>query len=288
MALLDINPTVIRAPMPTQFQTLTVVSVVLALISMMWGIIDSRMVDGAFVWMKPLKFSLSFALLFVTLALVEMRMSASLRTGWTLKIIGWIMAAAFLSEMAYMIFQGAQAEASHFNMSTPFHEFMYTRVMAIGAVALVVCVAAIGWLVKRDATGQLSPALRESIWLGFLLTFVLTMITAGYLSVVGGHHVGVHPEGAPTLPLVGWSGVTGDLRPAHFFSLHAMQALPLLALWLGRRETVIPIRTVRLAALGYSGITIGVFAIAIAGLPLVPLAYNGDGLRHISPEPQFF
>jgi hypothetical protein len=274
MALLDTNPTMIRAPMPTQFQTLTVVSVVLALISMMWGTIDSRMVDGAFVWMKPLKFSLSFAVLFATLAVVEVRMSKALRTGWALKIIGWVMAAAFLSEMAYMIFQGAQAEASHFNMSTPFHDFMYTRVMAIGAVALVVAVAVIGWLVKRDADAKLSPALREAIWVGFLMTFVLTMITAGYLSVVGGHHVGIHPEGAPTLPLVGWSGVTGDLRPAHFFALHAMQALPLMALWLDRRAggSSGAVGTIRLVALGYTGITLGVFAIAIAGLPLVPLA----------------
>ena len=137
------------------------------------------------------------------------------------------MAAAFLSEMAYMMYQAGRAEASHFNLSTPFNEFMYTVVMAAGAVALVASTAVIGWIVKRDKDADLSPAMREAIWLGFLLTFVLTMIVAGYLSATG-RFVGVHPEGAPTLPLlVGWSGVTGDLRPAHFASLHAMQALPL-------------------------------------------------------------
>ncbi|MEN0000011.1 MAG: hypothetical protein AAF940_03935 [Pseudomonadota bacterium] len=271
MAMLEM-PTHIEAQQkPTQFQTLTIVSIVLALISATWGILDPRMVDGAFVWMKPLKFSLSFALLFATLAIVENIMSAPLREGWVMRITGWVMATAFLAEMGYMIFQGAQAEASHFNMSTPFNEFMYTVVMAAGAVALVACVGVIGWLVKRDRKADISEPLRESIWLGFALSFVLTMIVAGYLSSAGGHHVGIHPEGAPTLPLMDWSGVTGDLRPAHFFSLHAMQVLPLLALWVERRDIGNPVMIIRLAAFGYAGLTLAVFAIALAGMPLIPL-----------------
>ncbi|MEM6460434.1 MAG: hypothetical protein AAF724_00800 [Pseudomonadota bacterium] len=271
MAMLDANLHPAHAHKPTQFQTLTVVSVVLALVNMTWGLIDTRMVDGAFVWMKPLKFSLSFILLFATLALVEKRLSERLRSGWLMLLIGWVMAAAFLSEMAYMMYQAARAEASHFNLSTPFNEFMYTVVMATGAVVLVACVGLIGWLVKRDRNAALTPTLRESIWLGFLLSFALTMIVAGYLSGTGGHHVGLHPEGAATFPLVGWSGVTGDLRPAHFFSLHAMQLVPLFALWVERRNFANPVKAIRLFAFGYAGLTLVVFAIALAGLPLIPL-----------------
>ena len=65
--------------------------------------------------------------------------------------------------------------------------------------------------------------------------------------------------------------MTGDLRPAHFASLHAMQALPLLALWLGRGDRSRSVRTVRLAALGYSALTLAIFAQALMGLPLIPL-----------------
>ena len=271
MSLLDANLLAVRAEAPTQFRTLTVVAIVLLGLSVLWGFVDPRLIDGVPVWMKPLKFALSFAVLFGTIALVEPRLTDRVRNGWPLRIVGWVMAAAFLSEMAYMMYQAGRAEPSHFNLSTPFNEFMYTVVMAVGAVALVAATAVIGWLVKRDTNADLSPALREAIWLGFLLTFVLTVIVAGYMSSGAGHFVGFHPAGAPTVPLFGWSGVTGDLRPAHFASLHAMQALPLLALWLDRRGHPSSVRTVRITAVGYAGVTMAVFAQALLEMPLIPL-----------------
>ncbi|MEO1678693.1 MAG: hypothetical protein AAFU80_11110 [Pseudomonadota bacterium] len=263
-------PTV-REDAPSQFVTLTVVALVLLALSTLWGFVDDRTIEGVAVWMKPFKFALSFAVFFATIALIERRLSDPVRNGWTLRILGWAMAAAFLSEMAYMMYQAGRAEASHFNMSTPFNEFMYTVVMAAGAVVLVAATALIGWVARRDANANLSPALREAIWLGFLLTFILTMIVAGYMSAGGTRLVGVHPEGAATLPFVGWSGVTGDLRPAHFASLHAMQVLPLLAMWLDRGGRTGSVLTIRFAALGYAALTLAVFVQALLGLPLIPL-----------------
>jgi hypothetical protein len=272
MSSLETNLPVVRASTPTQFTTLTIVAVVLSVLSLLWAFVDPRLIEGVPVYMKPLKFALSFTVLFGTLAWVETRLTDKTRDGWTLRITGWVMATAFLSEMAYMMYQAGRGEASHFNMSTPFTELMYTTVMAVGAVALVLCTAIIGWVVKRDQDAAFSPAMREAIWLGCLLTFVLTMIVAGYMSIVSTRFVGIHPDGAPTLPLVGWSGVTGDLRPAHFASLHAMQALPLLALWLGRSdERPDATRTIRIAALGYAVLTLAIFAQALMGLPLIPL-----------------
>jgi len=271
MSLLEASYAVDKPSSPSPFHTMTVVAIVLAGISILWSFADSRMVGDAAVWMKPLKFALSFALLFATISLVEARLSQQVRTGWAMQIVAWIMAAAFLSEMMYMMYQAARGEASHFNFSTPFNEFMYTVVMAGGAVALVACTGAIGWLALRDKQADFGPSLRQGIWLGFLLSFVLTMIVAGYMSGQSGHYVGLHPQGAPTLPLVGWSGVVGDLRPAHFLSLHAMQALPLLGLWLDRRGSQNGINTIRLAAVGYAAVTFAVFAQAVLGLPLIPL-----------------
>lgn len=271
MSLLEANLPAIRPAPPSQFQTLTVVALVFLGLSMAWGLVDMRQVDGAAVWMKPLKFSLSFAVLFGTIALIEPRLSGPVRDGWPLRVIGWVMAAAFLSEMGYMTYQAALGEASHFNLSTPFNRLMYETVMAGGAVALVLGIALIGWLVKRDAAADMGVGLRAGIFLGFAMTFVLTMVTAGYLSVNGGHFVGLHPDGAPVIPLFGWSGVTGDLRPAHFAALHAMQALPLVGLWLDRRGDARALRRVRLAALGYAALTLAVFAQAVAGLPVIPL-----------------
>lgn len=271
MSLLDANLPTVRDEAPSQFVTLTVVAIVLLGLSALWSFVDARAIEGVAVWMKPFKFALSFVVLFATVALIEPRLSDPVRQGWTLRVVGWVMAAAFLSEMAYMMYQAGRAEASHFNLSKPFNEFMYTVVMAAGAVVLVAATAVIGWVARRDAKASLSPALREAIWLGFLLTFILTMIVAGYMSAGSTRFVGVQPDGAATLPLVGWSGVTGDLRPAHFASLHAMQALPLLALWLERGGRAGSVRTIRIAALGYATATMAVFAQALMRLPLIPL-----------------
>ncbi|MDJ0992522.1 MAG: hypothetical protein QNI90_03045 [Dinoroseobacter sp.] len=271
MSLLDTNSPSIAQEAPSQFRVLAVVSVVLVALTVLWSFVDDRTIEGVAVWMKPLKFALSFAVLFATITLVETRLSPSVREGWPFRVIGWVMAAAFLSEMAYMMYQAGRAETSHFNVSTPFHRMMYEVVMAAGAVSLVAATAAIGWLVKRDKSADLSPAVREAIWLGFLLTFVLTMIVAVTMSFLGDRHVGVHPVGAPTLPLVGWSGVVGDLRPAHFASLHAMQVLPFLALLLERGEKTASVKTIRLAAIVYSGLTFAVFGQALMNIPLIPL-----------------
>lgn len=271
MSQLDANAATVNDDAPSQFHVLTVLSAVLAVLALLWALGDARTVDGAAVWMKPLKFALSFVLLFGTIALVERRLSEILRGGRALRVIGWIMAAAFLSEMAYMMYQGARAEPAHFNVSTPFHRIMYEGVMASGAVALVASVGAIGWLVRRDRAARLGDGLREGIWLGFGLAFMLTLVTAGYMSASGGHHVGLHPEGAATLPLFGWSGVTGDLRPAHFLALHSMQVLPLAGLWLDRRGRPDAVRGVRLAAGAYAALTLVVFGQAVAGLPLLRL-----------------
>ena len=51
-----------------------------------------------------------------------------------------------------------------------------------------------------------------------------------------------------------------------------MQALPLLALWVGRSgEHPRAIRTIRIAVLGDATATLAIFAQALMGLPLVPL-----------------
>lgn len=260
-----------RNALPRLTILLTGFSAVLLALYLILGAADPRLLDGVGVWVKPAKFAASFVLFFGTLAWLEPRLSPAWRDGRTLRLTLWVMAAAYLSEMAYMSAMAAQAQHSHFNLSTPFHAFMYTVVMAAGAVSLVAGAAVYGVVAARDRAASLSPGLRLGVVTGFVLTFALTMIVAGYMSNAGGHFVGTPTPGAPVLPLVGWSAQVGDLRPAHFLSIHAMQALPLIGLAADRLVPDAARRWVVISALGYSALTLGIFAQALAGQPLLAL-----------------
>jgi len=262
----------IPQPPVDMWRALTALSLATLGMLLLWAISgDARLVNGAPVWLKPAKFMLSFVVLFGTIALVADRMSPRFRDEWPMYLLGLSMAFAMIVEMAWIIRQSARGVDSHFNAATPLEAFMYYNVMAVGAVYLVIAVGAIGLLVKRDVATRMGPALHEGVWLGFATSFVLTLIVAGVMSGGTGPHVGVHPPGAPTVPLFGWSGVTGDLRPAHFLALHAMQAIPLLGLWLDKRVSLHGVRTVRIATVVWALMTAAVFAQAMAGRPLVPM-----------------
>ncbi|KQR76872.1 hypothetical protein [Rhizobium sp. Leaf341] len=260
-----------RAPSHAQMPALTCVALALLVLSLLWGMVESRALPGGDpVWLKPAKFALSFALTFGTLALVQARLSAGWAQSLTLRVTEAVMTAAFSLEMIYLTYQAARGEASHFNFSDAFHIQMY-QLMGVGAVLLMLGIGVFGIVVLRDRDVCLSPSLRLAIGVGFLLTLVLTLLTAGVLGANGGHLVGTPPSEATNWPLLGWSGTVGDLRPAHFLALHAMQALPLYVLWRERTAGPLSRRHVVVAALGWTALTLLVFVQALSGRPIFPL-----------------
>jgi len=257
----------VEAPAPRPLAVLAAFSAMLLTLILAWAAFDDRLLSGSPVWAKPMKFALSFTVLFATLAWFERRLSPGWRDGLILRGTVVVMAMAMLVEMGYMIVMAAQQQGSHFNLSTPFTIIMY-RIMGAGAVLLTAGVAIFGIAVLRDGEADVTPSLRLGIGWGCLLTFVLTLVTAGYMSSQG-THVGVAAAGSAVLPLTGWSATVGDIRPAHFLALHAMQALPLAGLWFDR----VGVAKSRMAwvAILYTVLTMAVFAQALAGLPLLRL-----------------
>ncbi len=251
-----------------QLWLLTAVSLGMMALGLIWALFETRLFQDSLVWIKPFKFALSIAVFFATLALAFDRLSpaAQARPLWP-----WVMgalAAAFWLEMIYITAQAAQGQASHFRVDTVFHNVMYS-LMALGALTLVLGTALIGWEMLQDRASRLGADMRFGIGVGFILSTILTLITAFTLGGNGGHFVGTPPAGAAVIPFFGWSAVVGDLRPSHFIALHAMQAIPLLAWAVAGRPRA------RAWIVGgsvlYTALTLALFGQALMGLPMLRL-----------------
>ena len=248
------------------FVQLAALSALLLIATLIWGQLDPRVLDGVPVWVKPAKFAVSFLVHFTTLAIIVALMSAENAELRIVAGVGWVLAAVFVAEMAYLIFQAAQAQHSHFNDTTSFHSMMYS-LMGVGAVILIALPVIIAWLAKSDIA--FGPATQSGIWWGAVISFVLTLVIGGYLGGNGSHFVGNQSNSELVLPFLGWSTEVGDLRPAHFLSLHALQVLPLIGLWADRTDH--GITTIWVAGFIYSALTIALFIQAVLGQPLIRL-----------------
>ena len=246
------------------FVQLTALCALLLITIVIWSQFDQRTLDGVAVWIKPAKFSVSFLVHFTTLTIIVALMSPENTALRIVAGVGWVLAAVFVAEMAYLIFQAAQVQHSHFNETTSFHSIMYS-LMGLGAVVLIALPVVIAWLAKGDIA--FGPATQSGIWWGAIISFVLTLVIGGYLGGNGSHFVGEQSNPELVLPFLGWSTEVGDLRPAHFLSLHALQVLPLIGLWADRTDH--GVTTIWVAGFIYSALTVALFIQALLGQPLV-------------------
>jgi hypothetical protein len=90
------------------------------------------------------------------------------------------------------------------------------------------------------------------------------------MTTAGAHSVG-GPDGAPGVPVTGWSREHGDLRVPHFIGLHAIQALALIAvgvrLW--RAPEAVRVRAVLAASASYASLFLVLLWEALRGQSVV-------------------
>lgn len=222
-----------------------------------WGL-DDRVLRGANVWIKPMKFSLSIAVLALTTAWFAGHLPDAQRRGRAMRWIVWLLIGAGSFELAYITLQAGLGRGSHYNVGDAFHATMYA-LMGIGAIVLTATQPMLAWQLYRHPDPGRPPAYRQAVILGLVLTFVLG---AGVGSVLSGQPP---PDGLAGVPLFGWSLAGGDLRPAHFVGIHAEQFLPLAGLaavsLVGNARAKV---LVWVAALAYVALCVALFA---RGLP---------------------
>lgn len=269
---------------------------VTALVSVGGLLIDDRIMVGAPIWLKPLKFSVSFTVYAVTWAWM---LSLQQRPRRWIHRTGTAVAALATIEMVIIVGQVVRGRMSHFNASTSFDAALFA-VMGVSIAALwaLNLVQAIVLMRDRLAERSLAWAIRLGTLIslaGMALAFLMTaptpdqldaMSTNATVSAIGAHSVGV-PDGGPGVPIAGWSTVGGDLRVPHFIGLHALQALPLLAMGLiamaGRlprlRDEGVRARLVVVASLTYAALLALTTWQALRGQPLLgPDAWTLGGL----------
>jgi hypothetical protein len=259
-------------------------------ISLAGMLLDGRVLVGAPIWLKPFKFAVSIVIYAVTWAWLYAYLPRNRWVRWSTTVI----AAMLAIEYVVIVGQVVRGRQSHFNVATPLDAALWAT-MATSIVVLWVANLVVAAYLLRARVG--GPSLTRGVQAGAVISlfgaavaFMMTRPTAAqrasfsdgtFAGIIGGHSVGV-ADGGPIMPVTGWSTTGGDLRIAHFVGLHALQALPLVAVLLALaaarvavlRAEEVRTRLVVVASAGYAGLTLLSLWQALRGQPLT----SPDGL----------
>jgi hypothetical protein len=241
---------------------------------------DPRIITGAPAWLKPAKFAISTAIYMLTLAWIFTLLPEWRRTRTA---VGWVTAVVLVLEVVIIDAQAWRGTTSHFNVGTALDGVLFGIMgSAIALQTLTSAAVAVALWRQRFTDRALGWALRFGLIITILGASTGGLMTrptdaqleaaraTGRMPIAGAHTVGA-PDGGPGLPGTGWSVEHGDLRIPHFIGLHAMQALPLLALLLRRRHApeTARVRVMFVAAASYVALFAILLSQALAGQSLV-------------------
>jgi hypothetical protein len=130
--------------------------------------------------------------------------------------------------------QAARGQLSHYNTTGLYNSLIFS-LMGIVIVLQTLFALYIGVLFFKVKAGQIPAPLLWSIRLGIIMAGIFAF-EGGVMASRLAHTVGAG-DGGPGLPFFNWSRIAGDLRIAHFMGLHALQIVPLFALFTGFKNT---------------------------------------------------
>lgn len=206
---------------------------VLALACGAWLLDEEPAILGLHPALKPAKFAISIAVFLGTIALLLPALSLQPRARLRL---AWVLSATMILEMLSIVAQALRGTRSHFNIDGTLNFWTWQSMVAAIAVMTIVMTWVAFVATQRpllDRERQPLPPLLRFAWRAGLWIFLLSAVSGFTMGGQLQHSVG-GDDGGPGLPLLNWSSTHGDLRVSHFFSLHALQLLPLTALAVAR------------------------------------------------------
>ena len=229
-----------------------------------WAWRDTRTVDGEAVALKPTRFALSIGIYMLTASAMFSYVRPERRSGFLPSAAVGMMVVGCTIELACIVLQAARARRSHFNTSTRGDAAIYAAMGAF-AVLLIGAVLPLAWEIARWPAENADPIMVRAIVAGLLATFIVGGGTGAMMSVRSGHAIGREKS---RLPLFGWNMTGGDVRAPHFFGLHAMQALPIIAAGADVLSSRRPVSLFVAGALAYGLLTAGLLYLALRGKPV--------------------
>ncbi len=219
--------------------------------------IDTTLITGINAWVKPIKFCLSVGIYTWSFAwLLFYVRNQKIAAG-----ISWFIIVTMLVENSIIILQAARGEISHYNISSSLNGLLFGMMgVFIGINTVINAFTLILFLIKSQVIIQGYQLLA---WRAGLLLFLVGSISGGLMIANMGHTIG-GIDGGPGIPFTNWSTQAGDLRIAHFFTLHALQLIPLFAYLIPKsmnRKALLVI----LFSIGYASLCMSMHYLALQG-----------------------
>ncbi len=184
-------------------------------------LIDNRQIMGINAWIKPMKFALSVLIYVWTFGWLLQYLPAKNKVSF----ISWGITLCMIVENIAIFFQAARGEISHYNISSAFNASIFSTMgIFIGINSVFIFYTLILFFTEKINLEKASLF----AWRAGLLLVLIGGAAGGMMVGNMAHTVGA-PDGGPGLPFLNWSTEAGDLRVAHFLTLHGLQAIPLFS-----------------------------------------------------------
>jgi len=220
---------------------------------------DNRQLMGINIWIKPMKFTLSVSIYLWTFA-------------WLLQYVNNKRKVRFISlgilltmavEIILILTQATRGVQSHFNVHTALDGMIFATMGIFIAINSLLNLYVLILFFTKEVTLENSMLVA---WRAGLFLLFLAGISGGLMSQHLAHTYGA-PDGGAGIPILNWSTVAGDLRIAHFITMHGLQFFPLIA-WFLKDRVVSPVLLLQIIFVGYISLSIILHMLALQGKPL--------------------
>ena len=237
------------------------VNVFALILALIMSVVDDTQIKGINAWIKPMKFAVSIAIYAWTFAWLLHYLPSPKK----IRFIAWGVILCMAMENVLIYMQAFRGTTSHYNVQTAFDGMVFSTMGFFILINTMIILYTV--ILFFSSQIELEPVMLWAWRLGLIL-FLLGGISGGWMVSRLAHSVGV-ADGGPGLPLLNWSTVAGDIRAAHFITMHGLQIIPLATYVFQRfaRENARMLLT--FFAIIYCSVCIWLHWLALNGLPVI-------------------